>query len=140
MGITQVNNGGKMSLGLYNTLQELILEVATRSQVEQAVEKKQRVRIYYDGDETVIAGYRNIEPYVLGLSKAGNPIVRSWQLNGVTDTETPGWKTFRLDRISSWNKIPSYFYAPISDRDRSAPVYNSTGDRSMTTIYKQAKF
>lgn len=127
-------------LGLYSTLKELILEVASRSQVEDSIDKKQRVRIYYDGDETEHAGYRNIEPYVLGLSLAGNPIVRSWQINGVTDTESPGWKTFRLDRIRSWSPFHNYFYTPISDRDRTAPEYNRLGDDSMTTIYKQAQF
>lgn len=129
-----------MGLGLYNIMKELILEIANRSQVEEAIEKKQRIRIYYDGDETVNAGYRNIEPYVLGLSKAGNPVIRAWQLNGVTDTITPGWKMFRLDRISAWRPFHNYFYQPISDRDHSAPKYNDSGDDGMTTIYKQAEF
>lgn len=129
-----------MKLGLYNIMEELILEVASRSQVEESIEKKQRIRIYYNGDDTINAGYRNIEPYVLGLSKAGNPVLRAWQINGSTDTETPGWKMFRLDKISSWKPYHSYFYQAISDSDSSAPTYNTRGDDSMTTIYKQAEF
>jgi len=134
-----------LGLKLYNILEGIILEgiiteSVNRTQVETAIEKKQRIRIYYDGDETINAGFRNIEPYVLGLSKAGNPILRAWQLNGVTDTETPGWKTFRIDKMSSWRPYPNYFYVPISDRDPKAPKYNVKGDDSMTTIYKQAKF
>jgi len=129
-----------MSLGIYNTLQELILEATSRTQVEVAIEKKQRVRIYYRGDEGEISGYRNIEPYVLGLSKTDNPILRAWQINGVTDTEAPMWKTFRLDKITDWRTFPNFFHTPISDRDRAAPTYRENGDDSMTTIYKQAKF
>ena len=49
-----------MALGLYNTLQKLILEAASRSQVEDAIEKKQRIRIYYRGEDGDISGYRNI--------------------------------------------------------------------------------
>jgi len=129
-----------MSLGLYNTLQELILEATNRSQVEDAIERKQRIRIYYRGEEGEISGYRNIEPYVLGLSKAGNPILRAWQINGVTDTETPMWKTFRLDKITDWRPYHNYFFKPISDRDGSVPQYRQNGDDSMITIYKQAQF
>jgi predicted DNA-binding transcriptional regulator YafY len=129
-----------MSLGIYNTLSELILEATSRSQVEDAIEKKQRIRIYYRGEDGEISGYRNIEPYVLGLSKAGNPILRAWQVNGVTDTESPMWKTFRLDKITDWRPFHNYFYNAISDRDTQAPKYRQNGDDSMTTIYKQSQF
>ena len=131
-----------MALGLYNTLQELILESASRSQVEDAIEKKQRIRIFYRGEDGDISGYRNIEPYVLGLSTAGNPIVRAWQINGVTDTEAPMWKTFRLDKITDWRPFPNYFFDTPRDRPdtTSAPEYRQNGDDGMTTIYKQAKF
>ena len=133
---------------LYNILEGIILEEANRSQVEEAVEKKQRVRIYYDPtinrgpdeEDKNEKGYRNIEPYVLGMSKKDNPILRSFQLNGVSETDTAGWKTFRLDRITSWRPYPSFFYEPISDRDSSVPEYNSRGDDGMTIIYKQAEF
>jgi len=129
-------------LGLYNVLQELILEGASRSQVESAIEKRQRIRIYYKGEDDEVSGYRNIEPYVLGLSKADNPILRAWQVNGVTDTETPMWKTFRLDKITDWRPFPNFFFDTPRDRpnNSSAPEYKENGDDSMTTIYKQAKF
>ena len=129
-----------MSLGIYNILSELILEATSRSKVEDAIERKQRIRIYYRGGEGEISGYRNIEPYVLGLSKAGNPILRAWQINGTTATEAPMWKTFRLDKITDWRPFPNFFYSPISDSDSSIPDYRENGDDSMTTIYKQVKF
>ena len=125
---------------LYSLLNNLILETANRQEVETAIENHQTARIYYEGDETLARGWRWVEPYVLGLSKAGNLILRAYQIQGVTDTEQPGWKTFRIDKISNWVKTPKTFYSPISDRDSRAPKYNENGDRSMITIYKQAKF
>ena len=131
-----------MSLGIYNTLKELILEAIDRSKVEDAIEKKRRIRIYYAGENGDVSGYRNIEPYVFGLSKAGNPIIRAWQINGVTDSESPMWKTFRLDKITDWRPYPNYFFDTPRDRygTSSAPEYRENGDDSMTIIYKQAKF
>lgn len=126
---------------LYSILNEVILEVAERMEVERAITNHDRIRINYEGDETIIAGERDVEPYVLGLSKAGNPILRAYQYRGVTDTEQPGWKTFRLDKIRDWNDLNEIpFRTPISDRVRNIPKYNPNGDRSMITIYKQAKF
>jgi predicted DNA-binding transcriptional regulator YafY len=126
---------------LYSILNEVILEAAERMEVERAIVNHDRIRINYLGDDTIQAGERDIEPYVLGLSKAGNPILRAYQYRGVTDTEQPGWKTFRLDKIRDWNDMNDMpFRTPISDRVRNIPKYNPRGDRSMITIYKQAKF
>lgn len=126
---------------LYSILKEVILEVASRTEVERAITNHDRVRIYYGGDEVEAEGERFIEPYVLGLSKAGNPILRAYQYKGVTDTEQPGWKTFRLDRMLDWDETNEFpFNTPISDRVRNIPKYNPNGDKSMITIYKQARF
>jgi hypothetical protein len=135
-------------MNLYSLLENLILEAVSVSLIEDAIEKKQRVRVYYDPtinrtedeEDKNLPGYRNIETYVYGISKAGNPILRVYQLNGVTETDSPGWKTFRIDRITDWRPYPSFFYVPISDRVSTVPKYNSNGDRSMTRIIKQAKF
>jgi len=125
---------------LYSILNEVILEAASRMEVERAITNHQPIRIYYQGDDTIHAGERDIEPYVLGLSKAGNPILRAYQYRGVTDTEQPGWKTFLLDKIRDWDEISFPFRSPISDRSRNAQKYNDRGDKSMITIYKQARF
>lgn len=133
---------------LYSLLENVILEAVSASRVDDAIERKQRVRIYYDPtinrteeeEDKNLPGYRNIETYVHGLSKAGNPIIRVYQINGVTETDSPGWKTFRLDRITDWRTYPSFYYTPISDRVAGIPKYNPNGDRSMIRIFKQAKF
>jgi hypothetical protein len=125
---------------LYSLLKNLILEVASRSEIEESIETHRTVRIYYEGDETEVKGWRWIEPYVYGLSKAGNPIIRAFQTEGVTDTEQPAWKTFRADKITRWIRTPKIFFQPISDRNPSVPKYRENGDDGMITIYKQAKF
>jgi hypothetical protein len=137
--LTSLNNIGSMKL--YSILNELILEFASRTEVERSIANHDRIRIYYEGDETETPGERFIEPYVLGISKAGNPILRAYQYAGVTDTEQPGWKTFLLDKIRDWDEVGEVpFRTPISDRISNVPKYNPNGDRSMITIYKQAKF
>ena len=125
---------------LYNTFNQLILEVASRDQIFNAIRDRRVCVIYYEGDETINPGRRSIEPYVLGLSPRENLILRAYQYAGVTDTEQPGWKTFRLDRIRDWQELGRTFNTPISSRIPNIPKYNPNGDRSMITIFKQAKF
>ena len=79
---------------LVDSLLTLIKEDVARNKVEDAIERHRMVRIYYAGDKTVARGWRFIEPYVYGISFADNRVIRAYQLNGVTDTESPGWKTF----------------------------------------------
>ena len=124
---------------LYSILNELILEAASDAEVSDAIDKHNRVKIrYQEPDGTFSTRY--LESYVLGNSKAGNPIVRAYQYAGDTNTEI-GWKTFRLDRIIDWEDIGERpFTTPISDRVSGIPKYNRFGDGSMINIYKQAKF
>lgn len=125
---------------LYNTYQELILETVNGSQIGEAIDGHYRVKFYYDGDETINAGWRTVEVYGYGLSKAGNPVIEAYQIWGVTDTTRLRWKLFRVDRISGWQKSGWVFDAPISDRDPSVPKYNPNGHNAMSTVYKKAKF
>jgi predicted DNA-binding transcriptional regulator YafY len=124
---------------LYSILNELILEAASDAEVSDAIVKHNRVKIRYQEPNGTYST-RYLESYVLGLSKAGNPIVRAYQYAGDTTTEI-GWKTFRLDRIMDWEEMNERpFSNPISDRVAGIPKYNRLGDGSMTRINKQAKF
>jgi hypothetical protein len=110
-------------------------EFVSRSTVADAIQNKDVVYIYYNGDETINRGYRTIEPFVLGVSTAGNIVVRAWQQAGATDTgnapqrpndEIPGWRLFRLDGITSMNKTLRKF-------EGNRPKYNPQ-DKQMTQI------
>ena len=125
---------------LYNTYKSLILEGVSPSKVTEAIEDKKRINIYYDGDDNEASGKRTIDVYAYGLSKAGNPIIRAYQVFGDTESEVPKWKTFRLDRITRWEPTGYKFHKPVSDIDASIPNFNHFGDESMSTVYKIAKF
>lgn len=127
-------------LKLYNIFENLILENSSRSSVMDAIDRKYRVNIYYLGDDNTAAGKRTIEVYAFGLTKANNPVIRAYQIFGDTKTFVPAWKFFRLDRISRWEPTTFRFYTPISERDPSAPKFNPSGDKTMSTVYKIANF
>ena len=124
---------------LYNTVKSLILEVASIDSVVNAIKNKDKVIIYYDGDEPGGRGLRNIEPVCFGYSKAGNPVLRAWDEVGASHTAykgeqpLPGWRLFRVDKIQSFRPSGEKFTEP-------KPGYNPRGDKSMTRVILNAVF
>ena len=124
---------------LYNTVKSLILEVASIDSIVNAIKSKNKVIIYYDGDEPGGRGLRNIEPVCFGYSKAGNPVLRAWDDEGASHTAykgeqpLPGWRLFRVDKIQSFKPSGEKFTTP-------KPGYNPRGDRSMTRVIINAVF
>lgn len=115
-------------------LESLLLESVTPNQVKDAIEGKYKVRINYNSHgENLATGWRIIEVFAYGLTKAGNPVIRAWQPSGDTVSDIPDWKFFRLDRILEWNPTNQHF-------DKPEPKYNPNGDRSMSIMYTNAKF
>ena len=94
---------------LYNTFKSLILEIASIDSIVDAIKKKHKVIIFYDGDEPGGRGLRRIEPVCFGYSKADNPVLRAWDEEGSSHTAyrgeqpLPGWRLFRVDKILSFN-------------------------------------
>lgn len=112
-----------------------------RNTVVDAIQNKDVVFIYYSGDETINRGYRTIEPFVLGVSTAGNMVLRAWQQAGATDSgspsdrsndQIPGWRLFKLDGITSMSRTLRRFEAP-------RPKYNPN-DSQMTSIIAAVNF
>ena len=124
---------------LYNTVKSLILEVASINSITDAIKKRQKVIVYYDGDEPGGRGLREIEPVCFGYSKADNPILRAWDYEGASHTNykgeqpLPGWRIFRLDKILSFKPTGEVFNEP-------KPGYNPNGDRSMNRVIINVKF
>lgn len=128
-------------MNLYSVFSEVILEAVGKPKIAKSIDSHQVVTIYYKGDKTINAGFRDIEVYTLGISKAGNPIIRAWQRRGVTDTEVPGWKIFRTDKITYWKpKEGKFFSKPISSRKKGVPKFNPNGDKTMARVDKIANF
>ena len=124
---------------LYNTFKSLILEVASVDSIVDAIKKRKKIVIYYDGDEPGGRGLREIEPVCFGYSKADNPILRAWDYEGASHTNykgeqpLPGWRLFRLDKILSNKPTGETF-------DQMRPNFNPNGDKSMNSVIIIAKF
>jgi predicted DNA-binding transcriptional regulator YafY len=124
---------------LYNTVKSLILEVASIDSIVDAIKKKNKVIIYYDGDEPGGRGLRQIEPVCFGYSKSDNPVLRAWDEQGSSHTAykgeqpLPGWRLFRVDKILSFKPSGEKF-------NTSRPGYNKTGDKGMIRVIINANF
>jgi hypothetical protein len=124
---------------LNEALKGLICEIASIDGVVDSIKKRQRVIIYYDGDEPGGRGIREVEPVCLGTSKAGNKILRAWDEEGASHTAykgeqpLPGWRIFRLDKILSIKPTGEIYNTP-------RPGYNFNGDKSMVSVIINADF
>jgi predicted DNA-binding transcriptional regulator YafY len=124
---------------LQESLKGLICEIASLDSVQTAVNNRNVVVIYYDGDEPGGKGIREVEPVALGKSKAGNLVMRGWDREGSSHTAykgeqpLPGWRLFRLDKILSFKPTGEIYNEP-------KPGYNFNGDKSMVSVITIAKF
>jgi predicted DNA-binding transcriptional regulator YafY len=123
-------------VSLAESYKELLLEEEAKNMlIKQAIQYKWVVRIRYLGDEQAPSGWRNIEPVCLGYSKAGNLVVRAWQIQGdsMTPHNLPWWRLFRIDRIAQMNtnRIPF---------TKMRPNFNKNGDKTMRQVLLIAKF
>jgi predicted DNA-binding transcriptional regulator YafY len=124
---------------LTGSLRGLLLEIASLESVQDAVNRRQVVIIYYEGDEPGGRGLREIEPVAVGRSTAGNLVMRAWDREGASHTAykgeqpLPGWRLFKLDKIASLKPTGEVYNTP-------RPNYNFNGDRSMASVISIAKF
>jgi predicted DNA-binding transcriptional regulator YafY len=124
---------------LLGTLKGLLIERASLGDLVDAVKKRKKLIIYYDGDEPGGKGLREIEPVCIGVSKRNNKVLRAWDIEGSSHTNTtgkqplPGWRLFRLDRILSMKPTGEIYNEP-------RPNYNFNGDDSMVSVTINAKF
>ena len=124
---------------LYNSFKDIIVEVASISSIVDAIKKKRRVIVYYDGDEPGGKGLRIIEPVCFGYSKSDNPVLRAWDSEGASHTgykgeqPLPSWRLFRVDKIIALKPTMEKFNEP-------RPNYNPNGDKSMSRVVINAIF
>lgn len=124
---------------LYNTLNTLILEVASIDQITDAIRRRRVCVIYYNGDEPGGKGLRVIEPVCFGYSKKGNPVLRAWDKEGASHRAylgkkpLPSWRFFRVDKMEFIRPTQETFNEP-------RPDYNPNGDKSMERVLINAKF
>lgn len=145
-------NETKIFFDKIKRLRHLITEAVSDNDVVKYIQNHEYVYIYYAGDEKNKRGYRTIRPYVLGVSKAGNKVIRAWQDRGKSvsystgkrgsehdywrdeDGKTkPGWRMFRLDKIEQIYPIGKKFRNP-DGTVIIPPKYNEGSDADMTSI------
>lgn len=128
-----------MKQKLYEKLKRFLNESVDFDDVLRAIHDKKYVELYYDdgkpGVEGNPKGRRIIMPLAVGLTKAGNPVVRAFQVNGGNSrTGAPDYVFCRLDRVVSWREMNKTFDAPPDDR------YNYDGDMTMSRMDANADF
>ena len=122
---------------LYNILEDIILEErqllsehVTYAKIEDALtgevvgkdvngkEKRRhfRYRIEYMGEKDTDYTSRSIDIYAMGKTPKGNTLIRAYESKGGSGL---GMKTFRVDRIRSFNQMGFVFY-PKSQKDTLA--------------------
>jgi predicted DNA-binding transcriptional regulator YafY len=124
---------------LTETLKSVIVEIASIENVIDCIKNRKKCIIYYDGDEPGGKGLREIEPVAFGISKAGNKVLRAWEVEGSSHRgylgkrPMPGWRLFRLDKILSLKPTADFF-------DEIRPNFNRNGDKSMNSVIIVSKF
>lgn len=122
----------------------LLTENVNKDDIIDSIQKQKVLYIYYAGDDTITKGYRTIEPYLLGVSTAGNVVVRAWQQAGASDSNKgikrprrpdkdaiPGWRLFYLDGITSILPTGKIFSV---EEGKIRPKYNPN-DKQMKEIF-----
>jgi len=130
----------------------LITESINRDDLIDAINKRKVVYIYYsgvegksnDGEGVITKGYRTIEPYLLGITHAGNFVVRAWQQSGASDSNKglnriprpdhdilPGWRLFYVDGITSFLLTGKHF---STNKNKIRPNYNPNDEQMKEII------
>jgi predicted DNA-binding transcriptional regulator YafY len=131
---------------LYNLFKDIILEETnllsegiSQSQVEDAINNQYNVKIEYRDYDDKPPSKRYIQVYNLSKTKAGNYVIRAYQLGGFSKTtkKEGAWKIFRLDRIEKWEPTKVIWRRPVSDKDNTIPKYNKLGDKTMSVVLKK---
>lgn len=122
---------------LQHKLNEVFLfEAIGADKIERAMDLKKRVVIRYQGEDG-IPTRRQIEIFAYGLSKAGNPVIRAFQISNsptAHPTRSGEWKMFRLDRITDLKLTPydvTEMFPYLKKKLR-----NRSGDRSMSQVFR----
>lgn len=88
----------------------------------QAIKERRLLEFIYDG------GRRVVEPHCYGVSTAGNPSLRAFQVVGQSLSGNPiAMKMFNLSKASNFKILPEVFQ---NERD----VYRK-GDKGMSVIH-----
>jgi len=90
----------------------------------KAIQNKSVLKFTYDGYS------RSVEPHAVGLSTAGNEVVRCYQtVEESSESQIPGWRLMMLSHIRDLIVTSDHFASPRSGYKQ--------GDKDMAEIYAQ---
>jgi len=93
--------------------EETIFKVQT---ILDAMEWPQLVVFLYGASDRVVA------PFVVGVSSEGNPLMRGYQLEGVSRSgKGKGWRVFQIRKMENLENFQDFFDADDFDFVRSYP-------------------
>lgn len=76
----------------------------------------QLIVFYYDGSDRIVA------PFVVGVSKEGNPLLRGYQLEGFSRSgKGAGWRVFQIRKMERLDNQQEFFNAEDFDFDEYYP-------------------
>ena len=124
-------------------IRSLLLEEVAQNLVTYAIRKRHEVSFKYNNNDGDARGKQErivVQPVAYGITKAGNPCFRAYQVNGSSESAekregvVPGWRLFLLDRVvpNTWKDSGKVFKEP--------PMYNPNGDKTMDTVILKADF
>ena len=80
------------------------VEVLKIQKILDAMESLMVIFFNYDGSDRVVA------PFVMGASSTNNPLLRGYQLEGVSRSgKGPGWRVFQVWKMENLENYNEYF-------------------------------
>ena len=124
-------------------IKELLEEEVQQNVLINAIKKRHEVSFKYnsgDGDPRGKAERITVQPVAYGLTSAGNPCFRAYQVVGSSESgekgerPVPGWRLFLLSKVvnNTWKDSGKTFNKP--------PMYNENGDKTMYQVLVKADF
>jgi hypothetical protein len=96
-----------------------VLKIETRFKIMvliEAIEWNQFVKFKYGNSDRIVA------PFVVGVSKEGNPLLRGFQMVGNSRSgKGPGWRVFQIEVIEKLENHQTYFEKEDFDFDNYFP-------------------
>ena len=131
---------------LFDYLKDILVEQVSNSVIKDAITNKHTCELRYMDDEKLPEGsqVREIQPVAYGFSKKNNPVIRAYQTSGPSlkvnekGIPLPDWRLFRLDRIKSMKPMKGDDSLFLTFDE--PPLYDTTGDKSMSRMMYNSKF
>ena len=91
-------------------------------EIIEAIENQNIIEFNYEGE------LRIVEPHCYGVSKAGNDVIRAFQIDGYSSSNKMWWKVYKVNKMQNID---------IQKNNFSVRKDYKRGDKDMVKIYKE---